>query len=362
MSEPCLIRISPCSGVITLLAICILSLATARAQQTVDATVHRNDGLIESVRIHSANSNGIMWSDKDTPNPQLMRHNEIATVDFPEPDLWEEGNDYFYKGEFTKAIAAFSRLAGNPRGNFHPTPGNYTSLARLRLIECFRETGNAGAIVKTAASLNGQALPKKERGRIAVISAWADLGNENWEQALTKAESIPANPIAPDRNDLGFIKAMALEKTGKPEEAIIAYGTAYTVDFGASRELAKRAVKNAILLLIDLEGKEREGELHALVHTYAKVYNQGNLWEDAPAIAVELLEKSLNLPEKEEAPAEEPPLEADSEMAKPEERTAAKTEAVKPAPKPAPKPPSKPAKKPNKNRKGKQPAPAPKPK
>ena len=328
----------PCK--LLMLSFLLLPFFSAFAQQ--NATIHHNDGLIETVKIHSANSSGVMWSDRKNPKPQLMPHDQIAMVDFPETNQWKQGNDYFNKGDFAKAIAAFSSLANDPRGNFHPTPGNFTSRARLRLIECYRETGNTGAIVKVAASLDEKALPKAERNRSAVALAWAELGKENWEGALAKAESISADPIKPDRNDLGFIKAVALENTGKPEEAIIAYGTAYTVDFGASRELAKRALKNAILLLLELNRESREDELQSLVHTYAKVYNKGKLWGEAPAKLTELLEKKVEMPQKPEvteAKAEEDPAitEEKPQGPKPVAKPSPKPEA-KPAPKPAPKP------------------------
>ncbi|MDF1753344.1 MAG: hypothetical protein P1U89_11250 [Verrucomicrobiales bacterium] len=292
----------------------LLVLSTIHAQQPVTATVHRNDGLVRSVQIRTANNNGIMWTGRGAPNPEFMPHDEIAYVDFAEPDLWEEANNDYYQGDYTKAIAAFSSIANNAYAHFHPTPGNYASLARLRLIECYRETGNAKAIVETAAKLQGGSLPKAYRARMEVVEAWAELGKGKWNEALQKAESISANPIAPDRNDLGFIKAIALEKTGKTNEAIIAYGTAFTVDFGGSRLLAKRALQNAILLLINQNNPDRETELHSLVHTYAKVYNKGSLWDGAPAKAVELLERKLDLPEIKAKPKEKPAA-AESETA-----------------------------------------------
>lgn len=302
----------------TVLLFLFLGLPATRAQQqSITASIHLHNGLIRTARIHSANNNGVMWSDRGSPAPQLMPHDQIAVVDFPAPDLWDQGNDYFNKGDFSSAIAAFSSLANDPRNHFHPTPGNYTSLALLRLIDCYRETGDAKAIVRTAAKLDAKSLPDFERSAMEVISAWAELGKGNYEAALTKAEAITPNPISPGRHDLGFIKAICLEKTGKTQEAIIAYGTAYTVDFGGSRELAKRAMQNAILLLLSQGKDSREGELHSLVHAYAKVYNQGKLWEGAPAGAVELLDTELETP----ASAPQTTTEAQSEaktMEKPE--------------------------------------------
>ena len=287
------------------LILLLLCLHPAQAQQgTVNASVHLKNGLIQPVKIHSANDSGIQWTGRGAPNPKLLPHSEIARIDFPEPDLWKQANTFFYAGDYTKAIAAYSSLANNPRGNFYPAPGNYTSRARLRLIECYRETGNTKGIAEVAATLKAESLPQSLRTQMEVVSCWAELSQGNWDAVITKADALAANPILPAREDLGFIKAVALEKTGRTQEAITAYGTAYTADFGASRELAKSAIKSAILLLVAANDEGRDGELNALVHTYAKVYNQGNLWEGAPAKAVELLSKGPELPEMEEAPTE----------------------------------------------------------
>ena len=298
----------------------LLCLQPARAQQgATNATVHLKNGLIQAVRIHSANENGIQWTDRGTPKPTLRPHSEIARIDFPEPDLWKQANTFFYAGDYTKAIAAYSSLASNPRGNFYPAPGNYTSRARLRLIDCYRETGNAKGIAEVAATLEAESLPQALHGQMEVITCWAELSKGNWDAAITKTDALAANPILPAREDLGFIKAVALENTGRTLEAITAYGTAYTVDFGASRELAKSAVKSAILLLVAANDEGREGELHALVHTYAKVYNQGNLWEGSPAKTVELLSKELELPGKVESSTEAEESEAETSEKPPTE-------------------------------------------
>lgn len=301
-------------GCLSLGCLLLLFLPTARAQQgTTNATVYLKNGLIQQVQIRAVNNNGIQWTGRNTPNPKLLPHSKIARIDFPEPDLWKQGNRFYYAGDYTKAIAAFSSLARNPGGNFYPAPGNYTSRAQLRLIECYRETGNAKGIAGVAATLKADSLPKTLRGQMEVITCWAELSQGNWDAAITKADALQANPILPAREDLGYIKAVALENAGRIREAITAYGTAYTVDFGGSREMARSAVKSAILLLLKLNDEGREGELRGLVQTYAKVYNQGELWEGAPDRAVELLSEKLELPAMEEASKEEEKSESKAE-------------------------------------------------
>ena len=293
-------------GCLILGCLLLLFLPMARAQQgSTTATVHLKNGLIQQVQIRAVNNNGIQWTGRNTPNPKVLPHSEIARIDFPEPDLWKQGNRFFYAGDYPKAIAAFSSLAKNPVGNFYPAPGNYTSRAQLRLIDCFRETGNAKGIAEVAAALKAESLPPTLRGQMDVIACWAELSQGNWEAAITQVDALEANPILPARSDLGYIKAVALENTGRTREAITAYGAAYTVDFGGSRELAKRSIQSAIQLLLAANDEGRAGELLSLVHTYAKVYNEGELWEGAPAKAVELLNKELEGTGNEAASAEE---------------------------------------------------------
>lgn len=264
--------------------------------QAIEARIILTTGQSQYAEISSVTKSGVMWSTigSDVP-PRVLAYEKIDRVDFPEPDFWLQANQDFNRGNYQKAVARFLEIANNRKGHYYPTPGNYASLATMRIIDCCRELGQPEKIVPFADKLDPQSLTSTERNRWPLVQAWSALGKGEWQAALDKADAFELTPLQTGSADRGYIRGLALEKLGKPAEAIMAYAEAYTFEFGSRGALPKKALQQSITLLESLEQNSRRTELHAMVHTYAHAFDEGHLWEDAGPVARDLLAESLDI-------------------------------------------------------------------
>ena len=197
--------------------------------QAIEARIILTTGQSQYAEISSVTKSGVMWSTigSDVP-PRVLAYEKIDRVDFPEPDFWLQANQDFNRGNYQKAVARFLEIANNRKGHYYPTPGNYASLATMRIIDCCRELGQPEKIVPFADKLDPQSLTSTERNRWPLVQAWSALGKGEWQAALDKADAFELTPLQTGSADRGYIRGLALEKLGKPAEAIMAYAEAYT--------------------------------------------------------------------------------------------------------------------------------------
>lgn len=271
---------------------CLLALPSFAVQVKITLS----NGKVQYAELSATAKTGVMWTgvDSEIP-PRLMPYKQISHIEFPTPNYWLQANQEFVRGDYQKAIVRFLNIANNKEANFHPAPGNYSSLAMIRVIDCCREIGAAEKIVPIAEKLDPASLPPEQRKKLPLINSWVALGKKDWEAALTNASAIPVNPLQIGSTDRGYIRGMALEKLGRIEPAIMAYAEAYTMEFGSRGVLPKLALENATRLLESLDNENRREELRALVHTYAHVHEKGVLWEGAGPIARDLLAEPLDI-------------------------------------------------------------------
>ncbi len=210
---------------------------------------------------------------------------DIQTIDFPEPDLWMEGQEAFDSGDLAGAMDAFSKLTGSgPAVTFFPAPGNYHTRAQRRLVDCYRRQRNAKAIAKTLTEIEWSKLPPGEQKDIPVLKLWSALGGDNPAEASKIAAEMDAGfPIEdPAFPEFSYIRGKLAARAGANAEALRHFGACYGLPT-PDTSLASDAIKESITLLADLPA--REAELRALVHLYTTLCDPKGLWETAPDAA-----------------------------------------------------------------------------
>ena len=252
------------------------------------------NGQIEFVNVISANATGITWAHSGVSNPRHMPHQQIARIEFPEPGNWQIAESLYHKGEWEKAIAEFTTISNDGAANFYPAPGNYTSLARMRIIDCYREMGKYPEITKVVSTFRPESLPVFRRHGYRIAECWAELGKGNWDATLEKVNAVGLKGTDPGSGELGFIRGVIWERKANPKEAILAYASAYSLDFGSQPGTAKRALEASMRILESLGDENRRHELQAMVHTYARTFNKGKLHAAAPTSATELLGEKID--------------------------------------------------------------------
>lgn len=256
-------------------------------------TLRMKNGQSVSGDLVSVGANAVTYKLEGGSASLSQVYSDIQTIDFPEPDLWIEGQDAFDSGKLAAALTAFSKLTGSaPAVTFYPAPGNYRTRAQRKLVDCYRRQRNAGAIAKTLTEIEWGKLPPEEQKDVPLLKLWSALGGDNMEQAAKVAAEMDAEfPIDdPAFPEFSFIRGKLAAKMGANAEALRHFGACYGLPTPDTL-LATDAIQQSITLLAELP--EREAELRALTHLYTTLCNPKGLWEGAPEAAKAAMAEEL---------------------------------------------------------------------
>ncbi len=256
-------------------------------------TVHLLDGKSHTVELVSVNRGvlqGKVNTSSDTPVQQFLR-SQISYIDFPTTEEWRTAEAAYESGKFEKAISLYRVVISDPAAHFFPMPGNFVSLAQVRILDCHRGRMVPADIAKQAQVVREQFLnlPPSYRVVNPIVTAWKAVSEKNWGKVIESLEEF--SPPTPESY---FLKGVALEALGKSEEAMQEYAGAYVLNFGGVSNLTKEALKRSAELLIKVNNKDRAAELQAQVKIYRDLFGNGKLWKGAPEWVVKLSEAELN--------------------------------------------------------------------
>lgn len=247
-------------------AVLILKSGTVHKGELVRVT----DGFTE-LRIASGGVSSISFN-----------HENVERVDFPATPAWKHAIALYDQGDHGKAAVALEEIARDrsPR-TYHPAPGNFSTLADRRLIDCYRRTLDPKKLASVARRIEWDRLPPEERGVRPLSELWALAGEAKWSEAEREATQFreklpPGDDLA---GEVSYLEGLALEGQGRIPEALLAYGRAIGLYPGAARHLAGDAVRRSVQLLDGIGTRQRERD--ALLVVYAKCFGDGTLWEGA---------------------------------------------------------------------------------
>ena len=111
-----------------------------------------------------------------------------------------------------------------------------------------RKLGDYKGLSKALQSFKKEPLTREHRLRqLELYVMWDAVGSEQWAQVLAIANGRDLEDL-PDYQQvqIAFGKGLALQKTGKTEEALVEYSHTMTADAGASEGLVQKAVLNSL--------------------------------------------------------------------------------------------------------------------
>lgn len=273
----------------------LLGACTPASAQT-NATLQLKSGAALSGEIKTIGPASLAISLTGTSGSLTQNYADIASIEWPEPDLWQEATAAFDRGDAKEAMELFSQLSKSPAAiSFYPAPGNFAERARRQMLECHRRLRDGAAITELARQIDWTKLPEDERTMSPLFKVWSLVGASNWQGAKAAAEqAAQALKIDdPDMLELAFLRALIAKELGLTEEAIATFAACYAFP-SSDTSLAADALRESAALLVSLP--ERTDELKALAHLYATLIGRGKLWKDAPAEAIELLGEELASP------------------------------------------------------------------
>ena len=286
------------------LLVCILSLRSeARAEL---ATVFFKDGKTMTVELVGVERAQLLWKENASSTDVVVTpRSQVENVIFPTTEAWRNAENAFESGQLDEALKLYQEVIADPTGHFFPLPGNFASLAKERVLGCYRLQLDASKIAKQAQVVREEFfhLPPELNRIEPETAAWTAIANEKWAAALTALEGIEA-PGA----EAFFLKGRVLEALGRKEEAVSEYAGAYVLNFGGSILLTRQSLQRSSQLIHEMGDPDKKAELQAQVKIYRDLYGKGNLWEGAPAELASLAEGEI-----------QPLGDAENEMAKPGE-------------------------------------------
>ena len=289
--------------IIVVVAVILLAGGVGRAEL---ATMHLRDGRSLTVELMQVDRGQIQWkvSASVTQVQQTLR-SQIDYVDFTPTNEWEAAEAAFQSGKLNEAINLYTTVLNAPASQFYPMPGNFASLAKVRLLDCHRIRMDMKAIAAQAAIVRDEFadLPPSHRKLDPEVTAWVAISRQNWQAAIDAVTDVKI-----PTPETYLVRGMAYEGIGALEEAIRQYAGAYVLNFGGPTELTRTSLRRSAEMLAKLKNQDRQNELQGLVKIYQDLFGKGNLWEGAPEWLVKLaagelvvmseLTEGLDAPEK----------------------------------------------------------------
>jgi tetratricopeptide (TPR) repeat protein len=260
-----------------------LSMPCLPAQEAT-VTIHFHSGPPRSGPVVAITATEIQIRPSDGATASLgFPYRSIRFIEFPPPPGWEEAQALLRQGDLDAAATRFERFAA-ARGAeiFHPAPGNFATLADRRLLDCYQRALRLPELANVADRIAWNQLPEEERDAQRLIPLWTAAAREQWDVVLALAEEADSSfdAAAPGFAVTGYLRGRAHEAQGRPDEAILAWGTTTGIFPGEHPHLAADALRRSCKLLAKLP--ERAAELRALLRIYRQSYGNGQLWEGAP--------------------------------------------------------------------------------
>lgn len=216
--------------------------------------------------------------------------NRIRWVDFETTPDWDAAEVAFSVGKFEEAGRLFTAIAADRQSNFYPVPGNLSTMAMLRILECHRRLLNGKQVASLAERIGKElnSLPPHLREFSREDRAWIAAGSEQWEKVISIGEEVVLG-----NTELFYLAGLAHTALGDTEKALDGFTQAYSLGFGSHPAIAEISLQKAAEILFSLGDEQRLPELKAQLKIYQDLYGGGKLWEGAPAQFAEIASSDL---------------------------------------------------------------------
>ncbi len=231
--------------------------------------------------ITKADASKIYFSASPSGNNEIgYPRAQVARLTFKQPEGWLEAEEARLAGEFEKAASLYDGIATDYR-NVDMLEVNYGSLARLNQLECFRHLGAYSKLAAKRPLLKKSGLSEKYHAQVDLFVGWGTLADLSTPAKVNQLERLvndyrEAELLPGQLAQAFYLSAVANEKSGHAGKALTDYHRVFTLDFGADRRLAQRAMESALLLYAAedkiYKDRQRLEEAHGLAQVFTRVF------------------------------------------------------------------------------------------
>ena len=217
--------------------------------------------------------------------------NKVRWIEFETTPDWDAAEVAFSVGKFEEAGRLFTAIAADRQSNYYPVPGNLSSMAMLRILECHRRLLNGERVASMAERVRKElnSLPPHLRAFSREDRAWIAAGTEKWEEVVAIGEEVTLG-----NTELYYLAGLAHVALGNTEKALDGFTQAYSLGFGSHPAIARISLQKAAEILYSLGDEQRLPELKAQLKIYQELYGSGKLWEGAPPRFSEIASSDLD--------------------------------------------------------------------
>lgn len=178
------------------------------------------------------------------------RRSEVVSIYFLELPAYKSAMDLYQGRRYAEARDRFAQIKTNLKG-LQELPNNPSTLAGFYELECLRRLNDLEGLAKALEGFRKEGLTREHHLRqIDLYILWDAVRTKGWPRldAICKeqrAEKLPGY----QRAQIGYCHGLALEALGRSSEALNAYATAITADFGATEEITREAALNSLRIL-----------------------------------------------------------------------------------------------------------------
>ncbi|SHI73932.1 hypothetical protein SAMN02745181_0773 [Rubritalea squalenifaciens DSM 18772] len=180
-------------------------------------------------------------------NIQAERLVGVANVYIMEPPEFREAMALFEGRKYQQALTKFGEVK-QKYDKFKLMPNNHFTLSGYYELECHRKLMDLDALAKSLKDFIWDPIKRADYlQQIEVYKFWDAARSKNWRRLdlMAKEWKKKRVPIS-IRAQIAYTHGMALEGMKQEQDALTAYATAMTADFGKSEVIVRQAALNSL--------------------------------------------------------------------------------------------------------------------
>jgi len=210
-----------------------------------------------------------VWIDQATPTKfryrvtanaidrKIKSYAACSSIYVYEPAAYHHARDLYQARRFDDARKEFARIREALKA-IRDLPNNFGTLAGFYEMECLRQLGDLEGLKKALEGFHAEALTRRNHIRqIDLYKVWDAVNTKSWQRLDLMCEDRRKKPMPGyQRVQVAYCHGLAYEGIEKPIKALNSYAAAIVSDYGASRELVRKAALNSLrIYLADEEVK-----------------------------------------------------------------------------------------------------------
>jgi tetratricopeptide (TPR) repeat protein len=227
--------------------------SVAPAQQAsfqTPALLIEEEGAFQKVWLTAATKTSIRYRETEMATDTVdAKISDFKGLYLFEPAEFSEAMDLYQARKYEEAKAKFAIIKERFKP-VQPLENSHAAQAAFYEMECMRRLGDLeGLAAALQKFIKGPLTREWQLRQLELYVIWDAVRTKSWERVdILAKERATARMPGDQRAQVAYCHGLALEALQRPEEALFAYSTAMTADFGASEEIARQSALRVLAI------------------------------------------------------------------------------------------------------------------